>query len=203
MASLPSQLSNVKGCTFAKMMGSGHGQGFSIMPNLGVYAAMMAWENKKDLISFENSNPIYLDYLKLVDQVKKIYGTPYKFHGTWDTKVPFKIDETDFQSTQKLVLTRATIKLSGLYHFWKHVPKTSKAIDDASGRIFSIGIGELPWVQQATLSIWESEEAMKKYAYSSQAHLEAIQLTKQLNWYKEEMFTRFHIIDDPNVLSEV
>jgi heme-degrading monooxygenase HmoA len=196
MATLPFNLNKVKGCTFSKMMGSGHGQGFSIKPNFGVYAAMMVWESKEDLVNFENHNESLQKYLVLVDELKKIYATPYIYHGSWDNQTPFNISENNFSSVQKLVLTRATIKFSKLFHFWKHVPKTSKAIENASGRIYSIGIGELPWVQQATLSIWESEEAMKNYAYSNQAHLEAIKLTKSLKWYKEEMFTRFHIISD-------
>lgn len=198
MATLPSYLNNVKGCTFAKMMGSGHGQGFSIKPNFGVYASMMVWGSKEEMLNFENNDIVFSNYLNLVDELKTIYATPYVYHGKWDDQTPFIVSNNNFESVQKLVLTRATIKLSKLYNFWKHVPKTSKAIENAEGRLFSLGIGELPWIQQATLSIWESEAAMKKYAYSNQAHIQAIQLTKSLKWYKEEMFTRFHVISDIN-----
>ncbi len=192
MAFFPNELKLVEGCSFAKMMGSGHGQGFSIRPNFGIYAAMMVWDDPKYIHKFESSFKPLLEYQKNTSSTTKIYATPYKFHGTWDNKTPFKIIEHDFTSIKRLVLTRATIKPTKLIHFWKHVPKTSKAIEEAKGRLYSIGIGELPWIQQATLSIWESEEAMKEYAYSNKSHIEAIQLTKKLDWYKEEMFTRFY-----------
>jgi heme-degrading monooxygenase HmoA len=43
----------------------------------------------------------------------------------------------------------------------------------------------------ATFSLWENEESMRAYAYSDSRHLEAIKLTRKLNWYTEEMFARF------------
>ena len=33
---------------------------------------------------------------------------------------------------------------------------------------------------------------MKAYAYRNKHHREVIQKTRQLGWYKEEMFARFH-----------
>jgi hypothetical protein len=32
---------------------------------------------------------------------------------------------------------------------------------------------------------------MMDYAYNNKAHKKVIKLTRQLNWYKEEMFARF------------
>lgn len=61
------------------------------------------------------------------------------------------------------------------------------------GLIFSVGIGELPLIQQATFSIWENIEAMTDYAYKSPQHKKVIQMTQKINWYKEELFARFLI----------
>jgi hypothetical protein len=195
MASFPSDLQKVEGCTFAKMMGSGHGEGFSIKPNFGIYAAMMVWKDPSYIKPFEQTFLPFLDYVKLTSKVDTIYATPYKYHGTWDGQTPFIPTNSTATSEKRLILTRATIKISKLYQFWKHVPKTSKAIAQAVGREYSIGIGEWPWIQQATLSIWESENHMKEYAYKHKAHLEAIKMTNELKWYKEEMFTRFYLVD--------
>ena len=61
----------------------------------------------------------------------------------------------------------------------------------AEGLITSIGIGELPFIKQATFSIWESKESMKKFAYQMHQHQEAIKKTRKENWYSEDMFVRF------------
>ena len=36
---------------------------------------------------------------------------------------------------------------------------------------------------------------MKAYAYRSPAHLEVIKLTREKQWYKEEMFARFQLYE--------
>jgi heme-degrading monooxygenase HmoA len=43
----------------------------------------------------------------------------------------------------------------------------------------------------ATFSVWENVEALKNFAYNSPEHQEAIKKTRQIDWYKEEMFARF------------
>jgi heme-degrading monooxygenase HmoA len=58
-------------------------------------------------------------------------------------------------------------------------------------------VGELPLIYQATLSIWETQEHMRAYAYKNPQHLEAIKKTKELNWYSEELFGRFYLLPLP------
>lgn len=43
----------------------------------------------------------------------------------------------------------------------------------------------------ATFSLWDNANALKKFAYRSQNHRHAVQQAQALQWYKEEMFTRF------------
>ena len=92
------------------------------------------------------------------------------------------------------VLTRASIRLNRLAAFWKAVPSTSKDMDKNDGFVYSIGIGEIPFIKQATFSIWESEAQMKTYAYKMSAHQEVIKRTRAERWYSEEMFLRFKIL---------
>ena len=70
----------------------------------------------------------------------------------------------------------------------------------SQGFITSVGIGEIPWIKQATFSIWESKHLMKNFAYRMQEHAEVIRKTKQENWYSEEMFIRFQIIENEGSL---
>ena len=58
--------------------------------------------------------------------------------------------------------------------------------------IYTKGIGEVPVVQMATFSLWKNFNAVKEYAYKSKQHKEAIRKTRKNNWYKEELFSRFH-----------
>ena len=48
----------------------------------------------------------------------------------------------------------------------------------AKGLIISYGIGEMPWIKQATFSVWENKNAMKDFAYNMQQHTEVIQKTR-------------------------
>ena len=43
----------------------------------------------------------------------------------------------------------------------------------------------------STFSIWKTQKEMMDYAYQNPKHREVVKLTRQLNWYKEEMFARF------------
>jgi len=65
---------------------------------------------------------------------------------------------------------------------------------NAKGLISSLGIGEMPWIKQATFSIWQSKAAMKDFAYQMKEHQEVIRKTRAEKWYSEDMFVRFRII---------
>jgi hypothetical protein len=72
----------------------------------------------------------------------------------------------------------------------------------ANGLITSLGIGEVPWIKQATFSIWENREQMKQFAYQMQQHAEVIGKTRRENWYSEDMFVRFRILSSTGSLHE-
>jgi hypothetical protein len=71
---------------------------------------------------------------------------------------------------------------------------------DAPGFITSVGIGEIPWLKQATFSVWESKDHMKQFAYSKREHSEVIKKTRRNNWYSEDMFVRFSILSTRGTL---
>ncbi len=91
------------------------------------------------------------------------------------------------------VLTRATIRSGKLRRFWQHVEAVAQRMTQAEGFISSVGIGEVPWIKQATFSIWQSKSAMKAFAYQSYQHSDVIRKTRTEDWYSEEMFVRFVI----------
>ena len=117
---------------------------------------------------------------------------PIEGHGKWDGKEPFGNlpKQTDYDGFIA-ILTRATIRLSKLSAFWKNVDSVAVKMSGAKGFITSIGVGEMPFIKQATFSIWQNKESMKNFAYQMAEHTEVIKKTRKENWYSEDMFVRF------------
>ena len=88
-------------------------------------------------------------------------------------------------------MTRARIRFRKLLSFWSRVGSVSQSLKNYEGLVLSIGVGEWPLIQQATISIWKTQREMMDYAYKNPKHREVVMLTRKLNWYKEEMFARF------------
>jgi hypothetical protein len=61
----------------------------------------------------------------------------------------------------------------------------------------------MPFFKQATFSIWEDAEKMKKFAYNMQQHRDVIVKTRSRDWYSEEMFTRFRPLAQAGTLKGV
>ena len=118
---------------------------------------------------------------------------PVSGHGTWDGRAYMGTSTADGEGPMA-VLTRASIRPSRLWHFWSSVTEAARSLADHPGLVYSVGIGEVPLLRQATFSIWRSLAEMKAYAYGAPAHREAIRKTQQLNWYSEEMFLRFRVL---------
>lgn len=117
---------------------------------------------------------------------------PLVSRGLWNGQNPFSVPQAPAgQSGAIAVLTRASIRKKYLYRFWKYVPHSQRPLEKSKGLLYSKGIGETPFIDMATFSLWESREAMQAYAYGTEAHREAIRRTRELGWYREELFARF------------
>ena len=192
MGMMPQKLKPVPGLKFFKMMGSGHGLGFSLKPNFNRYGLLCVWENEQAAATFIAENLPFLNYLKQTSEHWTIWLKPLQSHGLWDGVNPFPETDANLKTNGPIAaLTRATIRLKALPSFWKYVPQTSQALKEADGLLCSIGLGELPFIRQATFSVWENAEALKNYAYKNALHKEVIKRTRDENWYKEELFARF------------
>jgi heme-degrading monooxygenase HmoA len=181
------------GLIFYKLMGSGRDIGFSPFPDWGVYALLSVWDNEQAANDFFNRSAIYKSYQKKSIEQWTIFMKPIKTKGLWSGGNPFTPSvELDSNNPLIAVITRATIKPNKLLKFWRFVPISQRPIErGCEGLIYTKGVGEVPVVQMATFSVWENLDKLKKYAYNSTEHREAIKKTHQIDWYKEEMFTRF------------
>lgn len=187
-------IENLQGVQFYKLMGSGKGKGFNPFPDWGTYALLICWESMAYAKKYEESD-VLKKYQEYSSAIKTYYMENIKSHGLWDQLNPFDASHVKPKDNDQIaVITRATIKPTKLIQFWSFVPKASKPIHaNTEGLIFTKGIGEVPVLQMATFSIWKSLDALKNYAYQSKEHREAIQKTRKINWYKEELFARFII----------
>ena len=185
--------------TFWKLMGCGKNGTFDKNPDWRQWALLVVKEKNNE----EDKNTIGNTIPKFILQFWKLFGCeqihyvlePIEGHGTWDNKTCFGNlpKQTDYEGVIA-VLTRATIRLNKLKQFWKNVDGVAKQMVGANGFITSVGIGEVPFIKQATFSVWQSKQHMKEFAYKMREHQEVIQKTRRQNWYSEDMFTRFKIL---------
>ncbi|MGN6353091.1 MAG: spheroidene monooxygenase [Parafilimonas sp.] len=177
---------------FFKLMGSGKDGSFDIHPDLNQWALLFTAD---DPIT---KAPAFLyRYWKFFRcDIRELLLQPIEGHGLWDGKKVFgELPKETMYDGPIAVLTRATIRLSRLKDFWSNVDAVAGITPSAKGLIISYGIGEVPWIKQATFSIWENKAAMKNFAYSLQQHKDVIHKTRSENWYSEEMFVRFRVIN--------
>ncbi|MCC9167026.1 spheroidene monooxygenase [Pontibacter harenae] len=186
------KLAKVPGLLFYKLLGSGHGKGFSIKPNFRRYGLMCTWESEAAADAFLQNSELIQEYKQHTVEIWTVKLLPLQSHGFWDRQNPFNpVLDASPSAGPVAVITRASINWLALPSFWRFVPRTSTALESAEGLLCSIGLGELPLIRQATFSVWESVEAMKSYVYKHPLHQEVIRRTRAENWYSEELFARF------------
>ncbi|MEM7573165.1 MAG: hypothetical protein AAF433_09705 [Bacteroidota bacterium] len=197
MGLAPRKLAKAPGLHFGRLMGSGGGNGFSLRPNWGVYAYLGVWEDEAAARTFWAEHEWPQQAASKASEQLHFWLRPVTSHGAWGGSNPFTrngaLGDYDPQ-LPTAVLTRATIRTRKLPDFWRYVPQTSASVYDHPDRLLSLGVGEYPLFMQATFSLWRSGRAMQDFAYRSEHHKQVVQLTRERNWYKEEMFTRFQLI---------
>ena len=186
-----SRLTRVAGLQFYKLMGSGKAR-FNPWPDWSVYSLVQVWENEKAAETFFAEHPLMEDYRKKVVESWTLYMRTLKVKGQWNAKNPFPENKNlALENDYLAIITRATIKTKFLLKFWKYVPASQEGLLENAGLLYNKGIGEIPFRNMATFSLWTDRESLQKFAYGAEAHKKAISLTHKLQWYKEELFARF------------
>lgn len=189
-------LSFYKNCTFWKLLGCGKNGTFDLSPDWQQWGLLAVWHKQENFNKFYTDSFVSTWWDIFTTERFTILCEPLTSHGHWDGKNPFETSNPDKNHSGKVaVLTRATIRFNRLKNFWANVGAVADIMEKAPGYITSIGIGEAPVYKQATFSIWESVEDVKNFAYKSAQHAEVIRKTREENWYSEELFARFKIID--------
>lgn len=184
-----------RGCKFWKLMGSGKDAQVDLAPDFKHWSIITTWDNKEDCDRFyAKSFPIKWFRLFGLEEFT-IFLKPLSSHGLWSGIQPFTSDKNYKPSTQKIaVITRARINFGKLKEFKSNIKRAADQMKKSDGFILSAGVGENPFLDQATFSIWENTESMKNYAYKSFDHADIIKLTRERKWYSEDLFARFEIL---------
>ena len=131
------QMRRVQGLKFWKLCGSGTGEGFTPIPNTGVYAILAVWDDPKTAKAQTHNADIYRRYARRACEAWTVYLAPTSARGTWSGVKPFAV-EGAAQDGPMAALTRATVRPMAALKFWRRVPKISAVIgtntDAAIGR---------------------------------------------------------------------
>jgi spheroidene monooxygenase len=176
------------GVQFFKPLGTGSGLGYSIIPNLSLFGLLVVWESREAADRFMEG-PLFGSFKSHSAEQYTIFLKPLSSRGSWSGFSDWSFHEHPGDTPLIAALTRATIKTRFLYGFWRMVARTSREHSQSKGLIFSQGIGEIPFFEQATFTVWEDFESMRQFAFES-FHGEAIAKTRKNNGFREEMFTR-------------
>lgn len=192
-----------KNISFYKLLGCGKNGTFDKTPDLRQWGILtvhtsLAIIDQSNYEQFQRSvyGSVITKWWKIFKcETWSLLLEPTESHGLWDGKKVFGELPKNIESDGlTAVLTRATIRVNKLNAFWSNVEGAASGMSNAEGFVTSLGVGEVPWIKQATFSVWKSKALMKQFAYKTTNHAEVIKKTRKENWYKEEMFTRFKVL---------
>lgn len=177
-------------------MGCGKNAQVDLAPDFKHWAMLTTWGSKADCDAF-NDNSFPSKWFRVFGSEQfTILLNPLSSHGLWSAKQPFIYDKKAKVSDGKVVIiTRAAIRFNKVKEFRSNIKRAASAMRNAEGFVLSAGMGENPFFDQATFSIWENVKSMKNYAYKTFDHSDVIKLTRERKWYTEELFARFEIIE--------
>src|SRR4051812_1976635 len=188
------------GVTFAKQLGTG-GDRFVVRDADPLHwATLMVWDDPAKAAAADE-HPVVRRWSSFAQERWRADLRPLSSHGKWSRKEPFgTITSPERHDGPVAAITRARLKPAKAPTFWKAVPPVANSLRGQQGLLTAIGIGELPAGVQGTFSIWQSAEDLKRYAYETSAHQQAIQQTSEVGWYAEELFARFAVIQTTGTL---
>lgn len=195
---------------FVKVLGTGRGDGFDLLPNFSVYAILATWPSLEVAKARLEASSMVQGYRERAVESWTVYLAATRSRGSWDQSRPFAYEPPAAPvSVRPLsgqpqapgpgpvgVITRASIRLKYLRSFWRSVPAVSRSVAEHPSVRFKIGMGELPVMQLMTFSLWDQSEAMQDFAYRGRSpHPQVLKNSRREGWFKEELFARFQVLE--------
>lgn len=199
MAAHRRAIRRLPGVRFAKLMGTGSGESFTMRDaDPDHWAILTVVEGDVERRIVETSRP-FQQWQRVSHEIAQIRMRPIASHGSWSSQRPFDSENPDDQPVKPephqpvASITRARLRPRLLTTFWRAVPPVVADLAHDPAVMFTLGIGEAPVGLQGTFSIWRSGRDMSTFAYRRPAHQQAIEQTRTLDWYAEELFARFAV----------
>ncbi|WP_416462729.1 spheroidene monooxygenase [Rubrivivax gelatinosus] len=175
------------GARFAKQLGTGYEGGFGLRPSATRQGLFVLFEDEAAADAFIDHSELVRSYQRNARELCIVKARPYSARGSWDGH-QLRVGSPAPAGGPVAALTRASIRLSQAHRFWPNAGPSQDSLERAQGCRLAVGLGEAPFLRQATFSVWDSVAAMDAYARTG-AHQRAIQASRE--FFSESMFVRF------------
>ena len=193
------QLKRLPGISFVKMLGTGKGESFTPKDADPTRWGILVTVSENQISNLDKSFVIR-SWQKICKKEYRVILKPISSHGFWSRKQPFSVENFDW-SAKIAAVTRARIVWRKNLIFWRAVPPVTESLHQSPGLLNAIGIGEAPIGLQGTFSVWKDAASLRDFAYKGRAHSEAVKATSAQQWYSEELFARFAVIEERGLLT--
>lgn len=192
MARDPFALQGLPGLSFHKSLGTGAGKRFTAADaDLRQWALLTVWTGDPLVMS-----PTLNRWSRLARNHTRFELSTIATHGKWSGHEPFVADAgLRGWDGPVAAITRARVKTRQWRAFQAAVPPVAGVLRDHPGLLYRIGIGEAPVGLQGTFSVWRDAAAIREFAYRSAEHRAVIEQTRATDWYAEELFARFAVVE--------
>jgi hypothetical protein len=185
MARLPRKLRRRDDVEFVKLLGTAKGFGVTAADPLR-WAALTVWRaHARPIEAFDRIAAAHV----------RITLRPTASRGKWGGREPFEVGESTQSDRPVLVLTRARLRPTKAFQFWRAIGPVAATLSDAKGLLTAFGIGEAPIGFQGTVSIWAGGRQVNAFAYRTAEHAEVVGMTAARRWYAEELFARLEVLE--------
>lgn len=192
MARDPRRLAAMPGLRFHKSLGTGAGRRFTAADaDLRQWALLTVWDGTD-----RPATPLLDQWRRLATRHTRFRLGTIASHGRWSGAAPFTPDaDLRAWSGPVAAITRARVRNRQWRSFQRAVPPVAQTLAERDGLLYRIGIGEAPIGLQGTFSVWRDAEVLRDFAYADPAHIAVIEQTRKTDWYAEELFARFAVLD--------
>ena len=188
-------LARTPGIGFHRLLGSGAGLGFSLLPNFSRYALLATWASEQAADHFFARSPIIATCRAHARDIWTVKLLATRSRGSWSGHAPFTPSDRPHPSgLPTVVITRASLRIRSMLRFWGRVPAINRDLLRAPGMRLALGVGELPWLRPVTFSVWDDEHALHRFAYAGSHHHAAARVAQDRGWFREDLFARFTAI---------
>jgi hypothetical protein len=183
------------GVQFAKLLGTGTGQTFTPRDaDPHHWGVLLCWSDDRGPEQLRGSR-LAADWDRIAEESATWIMRPLSSRGLWSGTQPFGDPTPTRWDGPVAALTRGRIRPRMWRTFWSSVPPVALDVHSGGGLTFATGIGEAPIGLQGTFSTWSDGAALTDFAHRRSPHQQVIAQTSTLDWYSEELFARFALLE--------